>query len=48
MKNRFDKCGSDWAKWDLHVHTPLSIIQSYGGAAAFRKREKKLLNKSHH
>lgn len=31
MKNRFDKCGSDWAKWDLHVHTPCSIVQSYGG-----------------
>jgi len=23
--------GSTWAKWDLHVHTPSSIIQNYGG-----------------
>lgn len=23
--------GSEWNKWDLHVHTPLSIIQQYGG-----------------
>lgn len=23
--------GSEWQKWDLHIHTPLSIIQNYGG-----------------
>jgi len=23
--------GSEWRKWDLHVHTPKSIVQSYGG-----------------
>ena len=23
--------GSEWHKWDLHVHTPASIIQHYGG-----------------
>jgi len=23
--------GSNWWKWDLHVHTPLSIYQNYGG-----------------
>src|SRR5689334_24803425 len=23
--------GSTWKKWDLHVHTPCSIIQNYGG-----------------
>ena len=23
--------GSEWHKWDLHVHTPKSIIQNYGG-----------------
>ena len=23
--------GSEWRKWDLHVHTPCSIINSYGG-----------------
>ena len=25
------KRGSEWNKWDLHVHTPKSIIQNYGG-----------------
>ncbi len=23
--------GSTWKKWDLHVHTPYSIVQRYGG-----------------
>lgn len=23
--------GSTWGKWDLHIHTPLSINQGYGG-----------------
>jgi predicted metal-dependent phosphoesterase TrpH len=23
--------GSEWRKWDLHVHTPLSVVQDYGG-----------------
>lgn len=23
--------GSEWRKWDLHVHTPSSIVQHYGG-----------------
>lgn len=23
--------GSKWRKWDLHVHTPASIVQHYGG-----------------
>lgn len=23
--------GSEWSKWDLHVHTPSSLIQHYGG-----------------
>lgn len=23
--------GSEWRKWDLHVHTPKSIVQNYGG-----------------
>lgn len=23
--------GSEWNKWDLHVHTPSSIVQHYGG-----------------
>ncbi|MFA6295390.1 MAG: hypothetical protein WC666_03125 [Candidatus Paceibacterota bacterium] len=34
MKNMFiqnDPRGSRWRKWDLHVHTPKSIIQEYGG-----------------
>ena len=28
--NKFEK-GSLWRKWDLHVHTPKSIVQNYGG-----------------
>ena len=24
--------GSTWRKWDLHIHTPASIIQDYGGS----------------
>ena len=23
--------GSEWSKWDLHIHTPCSIVQEYGG-----------------
>ena len=23
--------GSTWKKWDLHVHTPCSVVQNYGG-----------------
>lgn len=26
-----DPRGSFWSKWDLHVHTPASVIQYYGG-----------------
>lgn len=25
------KRGSEWRKWDLHVHTPASIVSNYGG-----------------
>ena len=30
MFQRFQR-GSEWNKWDLHIHTPLSIVQHYGG-----------------
>ena len=26
-----DPRGSLWRKWDLHIHTPFSITQEYGG-----------------
>ncbi len=26
----FNKKGSEWNKWDLHIHTPASIVQYYG------------------
>lgn len=26
-----EKIGSKWKKWDLHVHTPASIIHHYPG-----------------
>jgi ABC-type lipoprotein export system ATPase subunit len=25
--------GSQWRKWDLHVHTPMSLVQNYGDPA---------------
>ncbi len=31
MSERNFHRGSEWCKWDLHVHTPCSIIQGYGG-----------------
>lgn len=24
--------GSEWAKWDLHIHTPKSIVNGYGNS----------------
>ncbi len=27
--------GSEWRKWDLHIHTPVSINQNYGGESAW-------------
>lgn len=32
-----DPRGSIWRKWDLHVHTPDSLIHSYGGADVWDK-----------
>jgi len=29
IKTNYSK-GAEWRKWDLHVHTPLSICQNYG------------------
>ena len=29
-----DPRGSIWRKWDLHVHTPDSLVHHYGGAGA--------------
>lgn len=29
--NNKNPIGSEWRKWDLHVHTPISIVQNYGG-----------------
>ncbi len=29
--------GSEWSKWDLHIHTPYSINQQYGGPEKFDK-----------
>lgn len=28
-KNNYSR-GAEWRKWDLHVHTPLSVYQKYG------------------
>lgn len=32
--------GSEWRKWDLHIHTPLSIVQHYQGTNDEEKWEK--------
>lgn len=32
--------GSEWRKWDLHVHTPCSIINHYSGTNEYEKWEK--------
>ena len=32
-----DPKGSVWRKWDLHIHTPDSLVQHYGGVAAWAK-----------
>ena len=29
--------GSEWRKWDLHVHTPESIIHHYTGQNPWKK-----------
>ncbi|GAB1257844.1 hypothetical protein NBRC116494_23460 [Aurantivibrio plasticivorans] len=29
MDNKYDK-GSEWRKWDLHIHTPYSIENQFG------------------
>src|SRR3989338_6846282 len=26
--------GSEWRRWDLHIHSPLSLVQAYGGNTA--------------
>lgn len=36
MSNQFHQ-GSLWRKWDLHIHTPLSIEQEYGGDESWDK-----------
>lgn len=36
MEHKYNK-GSEWRKWDLHIHTPMSIHQNYGGNAEFDK-----------
>ncbi len=29
--NKNNPAGSTWKKWDLHIHSPCSIVQNYGG-----------------
>ena len=36
MEHKYNK-GSEWRKWDLHIHTPYSIYQNYGGTGSFDK-----------
>lgn len=39
-----DPKGSVWQKWDLHVHTPDSLVNSYGGPDAWDRFIKELEN----
>ena len=32
--------GSEWRKWDLHVHTPYSIVNNYEGKSEEEKWDK--------
>ena len=34
--------GSEWRKWDLHIHTPASFHYEYRGSDAFTKIAKKI------
>lgn len=34
--NKYNR-GSEWRKWDLHIHTPVSIYQNYGGEQQWEK-----------
>ena len=36
--------GSAWRKWDLHVHTPDSLVNSYGSHNAWDRFIKELRN----
>jgi hypothetical protein len=38
MNSNFPR-GSEWRKWDLHVHTPSSIVESYKGSSEDEKWE---------
>lgn len=31
--------GSEWRKWDLHVHTPVSLVHNYSGSTEEKKWE---------
>jgi len=33
VSSAYDAVGSTWSKWDLHVHTPASIVHHYPGTA---------------
>ncbi|MGV3615267.1 MAG: TrlF family AAA-like ATPase [Fimbriimonas sp.] len=35
MTDMHNPRGSSWRKWDLHVHTPASLVQQYGGDAGW-------------
>jgi len=43
MSATYEK-GALWRKWDLHIHTPASIVQDYGGDKAWPEFEKRIRN----
>ena len=36
--------GALWRKWDLHIHTPASIVQYYGGDEAWPEFDNRIRN----
>ena len=36
--------GSEWRKWDLHVHTPNSMVENYEGTSPEEKWENFIKN----
>ncbi len=44
MKSDLFPKGAEWRKWDLHIHTPASLVQHFDGATIDEKWEKFILD----
>jgi len=43
MTTTYEK-GALWRKWDLHIHSPASIVQDYGGEKGWTDFDDKISN----